>query len=60
MFGFFILNYAVEHAKELGINKTIKDKFIQKYVLEYFLERVSSFTPHLNNYKKKFLTKKIH
>ena len=41
------------------IANTIKDKFIQKYVLEYFLERVSSFTPHLNNNKKKFLTKKL-
>ena len=27
--------------------------------MEYFLERVSSFTPHLNNNKKKFLTKKL-
>jgi len=27
--------------------------------LEYFLERVSSFTPYLNNNKKKFLTKKL-
>ena len=41
------------------IANTIKDKFIQKYVLEYFLERVSSFTPYLNNNKKKFLTKKL-
>ena len=40
------------------IANTIRDKFIQKYVLEYFLERVSSFTPHLNNNKKKFFTKK--
>ena len=41
------------------IANTIRDKFIQKYVLEYFLERVSSFTPHLNNNKKNFLTKKL-
>ena len=41
------------------IANTIRDKFIQKYVLEYFLERVSSFTPHLNNNKKKFFTKKL-
>ena len=50
---------AIFEKKLRSITNTIKDKFIQKYVLEYFLERVSSFTPHLNNYKKKFLTKKL-
>jgi len=41
------------------IANTIKDEFIKKYILEYFLERISSFTPHLNNNKKKFFSKKI-
>ena len=50
---------AIFEKKLRSIANTIRDKFIQKYVLEYFLERVSSFTPHLNNYKKKFLTKKL-
>ena len=50
---------AIFEKKLRSIANTIRDKFIQKYVLEYFLERVSSFTPHLNNNKKKFLTKKL-
>ena len=37
---------------------TIKDQFIKKYVLEYFLERISSLTPHINNNKRQFFTKK--
>ena len=36
---------------------TIKDEFIKKYVLEYFLERVSLLTPHSNVKKKQFFTK---
>ena len=50
---------AIFEKKLRSIANTIRDKFIQKYVLEYFLERVSSFTPHLNNNKKKFFTKKL-
>jgi DNA primase len=42
-----------------SISNTIKDDFIKKYVLEYFLEQVSSLTPHSNYNKKKFYTKKI-
>jgi len=41
-----------------SIANTIKDKFIKKYVLEYFLERVFSLTPHSNIRKKQFYTKK--
>ncbi len=40
------------------IAATIKDEYIKKYVLEYFLERVFSLTPNVNN-KKKFIPKKI-
>jgi len=39
------------------IAATIKDEYIKKYVLEYFLERVFSLTPNINN-KKKFIPKK--
>jgi len=40
-----------------NIAATIKDEYIKKYVLEYFLERVFSLTPNVNN-KKKFIPKK--
>jgi len=39
------------------IAATIKDEYIKKYVLEYFLERVFSLTPNVNN-NKKFILKK--
>ena len=41
-----------------SVANTIKDKFIKKYVLEYFLERVFSFTPYSNVKKKQFFAKK--
>ena len=41
-----------------SITNTIKDKFIKKYVLEYFLERVFSLTPYSNVNKKQFFAKK--
>ena len=41
------------------ITNTIKDKFIKKYILEYFLEKLSLLTPHSNFNKKKFFQKKI-
>ncbi len=42
-----------------SIASTIKDEFIRKYVLEYFLEKISEFTPNINlkynkNYSKSF------
>ena len=42
-----------------GIANTIKDDFIKKYVLEYFLEKIAELTPHSNQGKKKFYVKKI-
>ena len=42
-----------------SIAGTIKDEFIKKYVLEFFLEKISSLTPHSNAGKKQFYTKKI-
>ena len=41
-----------------NVANTIKDNFIKKYILEYFLERVSLLTPHSNRVKKKFYYKK--
>jgi len=42
-----------------SIANSIKDNFIKKYVLEYFLEQVSALTPHSNVNKKQFYTKKV-
>tara|TARA_B110001452_G_scaffold123116_1_gene102078 strand:+ start:409 stop:2184 length:1776 start_codon:yes stop_codon:yes gene_type:complete len=41
------------------IANTIKDDYIKKYVLEYFLEKIAELTPHSNQNKKKFYVKKI-
>ena len=49
---------AVFEKKLREITNTIKDKFIKKYVLEFFLENISYLTPHTNNNKKKFERKK--
>ncbi len=41
-----------------GIANTIKDDFIKKYVLEYFLEKIAELTPHSNQKNKIFYSKK--
>ena len=46
---------AIFEKKLRTIASTIKDEFIKKYVLEYFLEKISELTPNTNyKYKKKF------
>jgi len=50
---------AVFEKKLREIANTIKDNFIKKYVLEYFLENIADLTPHSNQNKKKFYVKKI-
>ena len=40
------------------IANTIKDNFIKKYVLEYFLEKISELTPHSNHKKQRFFNKR--
>ena len=50
---------AIFEKKLRSIAKTIKDDFIKKYVLEFFLEKISSLTPHSNVGKKQFYSKKI-
>jgi len=48
---------AIFEKKLRNIANTIKDNLIKKYVLEYFLEKISELTPHLNQNKKKFFVK---
>ena len=50
---------AVFEKKLRAITNTIKDNFIKKYVLEYFLEKIADLTPHSNQNKKKLYFKKV-
>ena len=46
---------AIFEKKIRAISSTIKDEFIRKYVLEYFLEKVSELTPNTNfKYKNNY------
>ncbi len=49
---------AIFDKKLRGIANTIKDDYIKKYVLEYFLEKISELTPHTSQTKKNFYLKK--
>ncbi len=49
---------AIFEKKLRSIANTIKDSFIKKYVLEFFLEKISELTPHSNQLKNKFSVKK--
>ncbi len=49
---------AIFEKKLRSIANTIKDNFIKKYVLEYFLEKIAELTPHSNQNKKKFFFKR--
>ena len=49
---------AIFEKKLRTIANTIKDDFIKKYVLEYFLEKISELTPYSNQNKKRFYSKK--
>ena len=49
---------AIFEKKLRSIANTIKDDFIKKYVLEYFLEKISELTPHSNYNNKRFYSKK--
>ncbi|MDB2500050.1 DNA primase [Candidatus Pelagibacter bacterium] len=50
---------AIFEKKLRAVAATIKDDFIKKYVLEFFLEKISSLTPHSNIGKKQFYIKKV-
>ncbi|WP_440652919.1 DNA primase [Candidatus Pelagibacter sp. HIMB1542] len=41
------------------VANTIKDNYIKKYVLEYFLEKIAELTPHSNQKNKKIYKKPI-
>ena len=49
---------AIFEKKLRSIANTIKDNFIKKYVLEFFLEKIAELTPHFNQNKNKFPVKK--
>ena len=49
---------AIFEKKLREIANTIKDDLIKKYVLEYFLEKISELTPHSNQNNKRFYPKK--
>ncbi len=49
---------AIFEKKLRSIASTIKDDFIKKYVMEYFLEKIAELTPHTNQNKKNFYYKK--
>ena len=50
---------AIFEKKLRSIANTIKDEYIKKYVLEYFLDKISDLTPHLNLNKKRNFVKKV-
>jgi len=49
---------AIFDKKLRSIANTIKDNYIKKYVLEYFLEKISDMAPHTSQSKKNFYIKK--
>jgi len=49
---------AIFEKKLRTIAAAIKDDFIKKYVLEFFLEKISELTPYSNQNKSKFYIKK--
>ena len=49
---------AIFEKKLRSIANTIKDNYIKKYVLEYFIEKISELTPYTSQNQKNFYTKK--
>ena len=49
---------AIFEKKLRTIAYSIKDNFIKKYVLEYFIEKISGLTPYTSQNQKNFYTKK--
>jgi len=50
---------AIFEKKLRSISLTIKDEYIKKYVLEFFLEKISDLTPNINRKNKKFIPRRI-
>ena len=51
-------SYAIFEKKLRSISSTIKDEYIRKYVLEFFLDKISQLTPNINNTNKKGFIRK--
>ena len=49
---------AIFEKKLRSIANTIKDNYIKKYVLEYFMEKISGLTPYTSQNQKNFNAKK--
>ena len=49
---------AIFEKKLRSIANTIKDNYIKKYVLEYFIEKISGLTPYTSQNQKNFYVKK--
>ena len=49
---------AIFEKKLRSIAYSIKDNYIKKYVLEYFIEKISGLTPYTSQNQKNFYTKK--
>ena len=49
---------AIFEKKLRSIANTIKDNYIKKYVLEFFLEKIAELTPHSNQNKNKLFVRK--
>ena len=49
---------AIFEKKLKSISSTIKDEYIRKYVLEFFLEKISDLTPHTSFVTKGYFLKK--
>ena len=49
---------AIFDKKLRSVTNTIKDDFIRKYVLEYFLGKISDLTPHTSQNKKNYFIKR--
>ena len=50
---------AIFEKKLRSIANTIKDNYIKKYVLEYFVEKISQLTPFTSQSQKNFYLKKV-
>ena len=48
---------AIFEKKLRSISSTIKDEYIRKYVLEFFLDKINQLTPNINNNHKKSYSK---
>jgi len=48
---------AIFEKKLRSISSTIKDEYIKKYILEFFLDKIAELTPNINKKNKSFFSK---